>query len=191
MENVEQATATPEASERITIDMSGAVLEHEINDLCKEQFPVSIENGSVTVCFTFDNWVFGPVDLGNGYEMIAGAEAWYEQDGIQIPVLIPLTNAHPSKNELQANGNQIRSLAEDFYDSSGGFWGNVMGLSPGDTLWVTFNIPAANLAENSTNGFGFEATQYTREQLEEALRTGDFSILGNLLWPVIDIEGRD
>jgi len=187
----ETATATPEAPERVVIDLSDATLEHPINPYCVDQFPLNQENDLITVCFTFDNWVVGPIDLNDGYEIMRAAEGWYEQNGKQIPVLIPLAVANRDKNVMQLNGALIQSFAEFFYDGGDKSWESHIGLHPGDTLWVTIGMPTEILANNSTQGFGFEAAQYTEEDLVVFSQTGDPTILGNLIWPAIDIDGRE
>jgi len=180
-------TPTPE---RVVIDLSEATLEHQIPPECVDQFPIISENGLITFCVVFDNWIKGPVDLNDGYEIMLAVEAWYEQDGKQIPVFLPLVTGNRDKNEMQVNGTLVRSFAEFFYNGGEKFWESQLHFHPGDTLWVTLGMPTEDLASNSTQGFGFEAVQFTQEDLDEYFLTGDPSILGNLIWPAIDIDGR-
>jgi len=146
--------------------------------------------------------VFGPVQLGDGYEMIVGAEGWYEQDGQQIPMLIPLSVVNRDKDEVWINNTLIKqnsipethqgstSNDEILYKGGERSWTSQLHMSPGDTLYVVLSVPSEQLASNSTQGFGFEAVQFTQKDLDEYFQTGDPTILGNLIWPAIDIDGR-
>lgn len=191
----ETPAATVEA-DKPHFDLSGATLVHPIDPNCVDQFPQAIEAGqSNVVCFTFDNWIIantpGQYPLAGGYEMLAGAEGWVHQDGQNIPVIIPLATASQENGELQINDGLVQDDLEDYwYKAIEAAWETLTELKPGDTLWVILAMPSANLASNSTQGFGFEATPYTEDELDELLTTGDFEILGNALWPVIDIDGR-
>jgi len=196
-----ESTATPE---RVVIDLAEATLERAINPNCVDQFPITpAEVGdTVIVCFTFDNWVFGPVQLNDGYEMIVGAEGWYEQNGQKISMLIPLAVVNRDKNEVWINNTMveqnypfethqgIKSRDEVLYIGGEGAWTSILKLQPGYTLYVALNMPSKNLADNSTQGFGFDAAQFTQKDLDEYFQTGDPAVLGNLIWPAIDIDGR-
>jgi len=215
----EQATSSPTAAvsestptvgsdetdtpERLVIDMSEATLERAINPNCVDQFPITPdENGLGVVCFTFDNWVFGPVQLGDGYEMIVGAEGWYEQDGQQIPMLIPLSTVNRDKNEVWINGTLIMensipethtgatSMSEILYRGNERAWTSQLHMSPGDTLYLTLGVPNEQLANNSTQGTAFEVARWTQEDLYKYLKTGAPTILGGFPWPAINIVGR-
>lgn len=188
-----EASPTVEV-QRPFYDVSNATLEHPIDQDCIDQFPKAIEQGnSVLVCFTFDNWVIskrpGQFPLAEDYDMIAGAEGWIRQNGKDIPVIIPISVANLEKNLMQTTGFTTRELAESRYNTTSNGWSRRTNIEPGQTLWITINMPSPDLANNSTQGFGFEAVTYTEEEINKALATGDFTILGNMLWPVIDIRG--
>lgn len=184
-----EASPTPEGP---FIDLSAATLEHEIDPNCVDQFPQPVEAGkSNVICFTFDNWVFGPQALAGGYEMIVGAEGWVKQNGQDVPVVIPIATANRESGQMQINGFLVQDFKDYWYEFTEAGWRDHTKLNPGDTLWVIVRMPTQELASNSTQGFGFEAVPYTEEELNEVLATGNFEILGNVLWPVIDIEGRN
>lgn len=185
-----EASPTVEV-QRPFYDVSNATLEHPIDPNCVDQFPQTVEAGKTNVlCFTFDNWVKGPVKLAGGYEMIIGAEGWIRQNGKDVPIVIPFATANRSRNELQVSGYGVRDFNSAYYEADQSFWEGRAHFQPGDTLWIIVAMPTSNLAQNSTQGFGFEATPYTEEELNQVLATGNFEILGNVLWPVIDIDGR-
>lgn len=196
VEGTPQATATPEAGlDKPFFDHSQATLERPIDPNCVDQFPQTIEAGqSNVICFTFDNWVIantpGQYPLAGGYEMLAGAEGWVRQDGKDIPVIIPLATANQERGEMQVNDALVQDLKDHWYEVIEAAWAFLTDLEPGDTLWVILAMPSSDLASNSTQGFGFEATPYTEAELNEFLTTGNFEIMGNALWPVIDIDGR-
>jgi hypothetical protein len=194
IENTPQATTTPEGEERVIIDMSEATLDRELDPNCVDQFPENLrsdpENNQPVACFTFDNWVRGPLDLGEGYEMVIGAEGWFEQDGQQTPVLIPLAVANRERNEIKIVGAYVREFAEYFYEGDDEFWQNFLTFGPGGTIYVTLAVPEESLVDMKGNeGFGFEAAQFSEEDLEALLNTGDSSKMGSLIWPTIRIVG--
>lgn len=187
----QQPTAEPTAEptpDRVIIDMSQAILEHPIAPEAANQFPLNHEDGLGTVYFTFDNWVFGPVQLAGDYEMIVGAEGWLEQDGQSQAFLVPIAVRNRATNQMQLNGFEIREFRQSFYDGNEAAWANLTRLTPGDTLYITLGMPAEEWANNSTQGFGFEAVEFTVEELNQFFETGDFSFLSELAWPAIDIE---
>ena len=176
-------------------DVSSLTLEHEIDPECVDQFPISPDSyGSATMCVTFDDWVYGdkdnPIMLNGGYEMMRGIEGWYEQYGHRIPVIIPVAVANRENNELQLNGKLVRDFVEGYYDGDDGFWEAKIGFSLGATVNINIAFPSDTWAENSTQGFGFEAAAYTQEDIDQFFATGDASGFGNILWPVVDIAKR-
>lgn len=197
VENVPQATATPEneSVDKPYFDLSDATLEHSIDPNCVDQFPQTVEAGQHNVvCFTFDEWVIannpGQYPLEGGYEMLAGAEGWVKQNGQDIPAIISLVTANQGEGKMQVNGSLVQDLEDHLYSADEVFWSKVIGIDLGDTLWIVLDMPSSDLANNSTQGFGFEATPYTEDELNEFLTTGNFEIVGNTLWPVIDVDGR-
>ena len=183
-----------EISDKAFFDISGLTLEHEIDPECVEQFPRTPDaNGVATACVTFDNWFVGdkdnPTMLDGGYEMIAGIEGWYEQDGQQIAVIIPVVTTNRANNELQVNGTRIRDFTEAVYGDEG-FFESQVRLAPGDMVNISIALPSDELAGNSTQGFGFEATAYTQADINQFFTTGNTSGFGNILWPVVDIAKR-
>ena len=183
-----------EISDKAFFDVSNLTLEHEIDPECVDQFPMTPDElGSATMCVTFNNWIIGDIDnptmLDGGYEMIAGIEGWYEQDGQQIAVVIPVATANRDNNELQINGGLIRSYRDSFYGDEG-FFESMVRLVPGDTVNISIALPTNELAGNSTQGFGFEAAAYTQEDIDQFFATGDASGFDNILWPVGDIAKR-
>ena len=185
-----------EISDKAFFDVNNLTLEHEIDPECVDQFPISPDSyGSATMCVTFDDWVYGdkdnPIMLNGGYEMMRGIEGWYEQDGQLIAIIIPLATANKEKNEAQLNGYLVQEFFEFFYDGDESFWEKKMGFGPGDTININIALPSVAWAGNSTQGFGFEATAYTQEDIDLFFATGDASsAFGNILWPVVDIEKR-
>ena len=185
-----------EISDKAFFDVNNLTLEHDIDPECVDQFPISPDSyGSATMCVTVDDWVYGdkdnPIMLDGDYEMIVGAEGWFEQDGQRIPVIIPLATGHRKTNEMQLNGYLPQEFAEFFYDGGDSVWGEAkMGFSPGDTININIALPSDAWAGNSTQGFGFEATAYTQEDIDQLFATGDASGFDNILWPVVDIAER-
>ena len=184
-----------ELGDKAFFDVSNLTLEHDIDPECVEQFPRTPDaNGVATVCVTFDNWIIGdkdnPIILDGGYEMMRGIEGWYEQDGKQVAVIIPVAEANRERNKMQLNGAKVQEFSEFFYDGVDAFWENLLRLSPGDTINISIALPTDELAGNSTQGFGFGATAYTQEDIDQFFATGDASGFGNILWPVVDIAKR-
>ena len=183
-----------EISDKAFFDVSGLTLEHEIDPECVEQFPRTPDaNGVATVCVTFDNWILGdpanPIMLDGAYEMLAGIEGWYEQDGQLVSVIVPVATANRENGEMQANGKLVRDYRDSLYGAEA-YWENVLEISPGDTIKISIALPSDELAGNSTQGFGFEATAYTQADIDQLFATGDASGFGNILWPVVDIAER-
>lgn len=169
--------------------MSQATLENLMPPECVNQFPLTPDNGVGTVCFIFDNWVLGPISLPGGYEMVAGAEGWMEQNEKQVAALIPIAAVHRGTNQLKINGYEVQDMHPAFYEASEVFWGAHANLKPGDILYVPLVASADAIASEFVDDFGFEAAEFTEADLIEFYKTGDLATLGGYIWPTPRIVG--
>lgn len=189
---------TPEPIKQIVIGLADAILDRQIFPDCIDQFPIHpTEDGRGVLCLTFDDWIKGPLDLGGGYEMVVGAEAWYVQDGVEVPMLVPLITAHRKNNQMQIHGALIQEFRSFVYDGEEGAWLGVTGFnldaaSSNRRMFITLGLAVDGMhghSGSSTQGFGFDAPHFSQEALDEFFETGDATILGNLVWPAIHIGG--
>lgn len=206
----EEPTPTIEPTEApFSFNLPEATLDNvEIPEIAKNQFPLEKKTFSDGLpyrefsCVTDDikvDWY----EIAPGVTVMASAECWYEQDGKQYSVRIPLVYEVDNQNIIYGYG------ATDWWEETeedGSIWNERAWLenAPREhqenywNAWLErigfrgighiFNVwiiePDPNNLVGNFSGFGNEQLQtvYTQEILDQFSENGDPSIVGGILY---------